>query len=114
MLHDRASNTRVPCAARARLPRAFVQEREARRRHVPRDATETKRPAERLLRPAVSSGHFVEREKRFELSTSTLARLHSTAELLPQKLRHLLSSRGVACQADILSFRQPSPPLTPW
>ncbi len=27
---------------------------------------------------------YVEREKRFELSTSTLARLHSTTELLPR------------------------------
>ena len=27
---------------------------------------------------------FLEREKRFELSTSTLARWHSTAELLPR------------------------------
>ena len=39
-----------------------------------------------------------EREMRFELTTSTLARLHSTAELFPQKER-LGSAAGAGRQA---------------
>ena len=34
--------------------------------------------------------YLVERETRFELATSTLARLHSTTELLPQAVVFLL------------------------
>ena len=41
---------------------------------------------------------FPEREKRFELSTSTLARWHSTAELLPRK-GAASTIRGRVCQA---------------
>ncbi len=40
---------------------------------------------------------FLEREKRFELSTSTLARWHSTAELLPRKGAAFTIREGV-CQ----------------
>ena len=32
----------------------------------------------------ISDGFKMERETRFELATSTLARLHSTTELFPQ------------------------------
>ena len=46
---------------------------------------------------------FLEREKRFELSTSTLARWHSTAELLPRK-GAAFTIRGGVCQAwDLFS-----------
>ena len=39
-----------------------------------------------LLYPAELCTHILERETRFELATSTLARLRSTAELFPQIL----------------------------
>ena len=44
---------------------------------------ELKKPAEQSAQPA-NFMHFREREKGFEPSTSTLARWHSTTELLPQ------------------------------
>ncbi len=46
---------------------------------------------------------FRERETRFELATSTLARLHSTAELLPLRVR-VFSELSFLCQAGIAGF----------
>jgi hypothetical protein len=46
---------------------------------------------------------FSEREKGFEPSTSTLARWHSTAELLPRKGAPS-TSRGGVCQASGFIF----------
>ena len=40
-----------------------------------------KKPAESRIHPAIF--RVVERDTRFELATSTLARLHSTTELVP-------------------------------
>jgi hypothetical protein len=49
---------------------------------------------------ATSSILTLEREKGFEPSTSTLARSHSTAELLPQRAG-IFSLRSIECQADL-------------
>ena len=46
---------------------------------------DAKKPAEAALQPVGMIREIWEREKGFEPSTSTLARLHSTTELLPQK-----------------------------
>jgi hypothetical protein len=50
----------------------------------------------------------LEREKGFEPSTSTLARWHSTAELLPRKDR-LRSARRRGCQAGSILPRERGP-----
>ncbi len=47
---------------------------------------------------------FVERETRFELATSTLARLHSTAELLPLNGIRFLSHGGESVKAKKKNF----------
>ena len=53
-----------------------------------------------LLR--TSKNLYVEREKGFEPSTSTLARLHSTTELFPQNgARRFLLAQGGRCQAGL-------------
>ena len=45
--------------------------------------------------PSRGHSHNMEREKGFEPSTSTLARLHSTTELLPHKLMKMSASMNV-------------------
>ena len=47
----------------------------------------------------LSTEKFLERETRFELATSTLARLHSTAELLPLNGIRFLSHGGESVKA---------------
>src|SRR4029078_9368496 len=59
---------------------------------------ERKNRLARQSQPAVFSPNFSEREKGFDPSTSTLARWHSTAELLPRKSRRFTSRRRT-CQA---------------
>jgi hypothetical protein len=44
----------------------------------------TTKPVDGLPETGLFQAVFAEREKGFEPSTSTLARLHSTTELLPQ------------------------------
>ncbi len=58
----------------------------ARVRVRPGERAIRRRDAPRKRRPMSAWGRFIlaERETRFELATSTLARLHSTTELLPQ------------------------------
>ena len=59
-----------------------------------------KRPARSELLTGRYYLTYLEREKGFEPSTSTLARSHSTAELLPQSAR--ISSLGLfECQAEL-------------
>jgi hypothetical protein len=89
---------------------------------------ETEKPAERRAQPA-SFQALAEREKGFEPSTSTLARWHSTTELLPQPSltrtcgwwpleRHSLASgfgfiarAGVRGQRGFFTPRFDGPPL---
>ena len=52
-----------------------------------------KKPVEPTIQPAFF--RIVERDTRFELATSTLARLHSTTELVP--LSGQLISRSAEC-----------------
>ena len=47
---------------------------------------------------------FLERETRFELATSTLARLRSTAELFPHIFGDLEGTRTLDLQRDRLAF----------
>ena len=47
---------------------------------------------------------IVERETRFELATSTLARLRSTAELFPHIFGDLEGTRTLDLQRDRLAF----------
>ena len=49
-----------------------------------------------------AQGRKVERETGFEPATSTLARLHSTAELLPLNGNRFLSHRGHSVKSNLL------------
>ncbi len=58
-----------------------------------------------LLYPAELCTHiYMERETRFELATSTLARLRSTAELFPHIFGDLEGTRTLDLQRDRLAF----------
>ena len=58
-----------------------------------------------LLYPAELCTHAIlERETRFELATSTLARLRSTAELFPHIFGDLEGTRTLDLQRDRLAF----------
>ena len=58
-----------------------------------------------LLYPAELCTHiYMERETRFELATSTLARLRSTAELFPHIFGDLEGARTLDLQRDRLAF----------
>ena len=58
-----------------------------------------------LLYPAELCTHiYMERETRFELATSTLARLRSTAELFPHIFGDLEGTRTLYLQRDRLAF----------
>ena len=58
-----------------------------------------------LLYPAELCTHTIlERETRFELATSTLARLRSTAELFPHIFGDLEGTRTLDLQRDRLAF----------
>ena len=57
-----------------------------------------------LLYPAELCTHILERETRFELATSTLARLRSTAELFPHIFGDLEGTRTLDLQRDRLAF----------
>jgi hypothetical protein len=54
---------------------------------------------------------ILERETRFELATSTLARSHSTTELLPRALIRFYRL-GVSCQVYLISACACDPPPT--
>ena len=45
---------------------------------------------------------LLERETRFELATSTLARLHSTTELFPLEKLYLITKKGLAVNIFLL------------
>ena len=58
-----------------------------------------------LLYPAELCTHiYMERETRFELATSTLARLRSTAELFPHIFGDLEGTRTLDLQRERLAF----------
>ena len=72
--------------------------------------TETPRPAVNLTRRYQSE--TLERETRFELATSTLARSHSTTELLPQ-VPDLLAGAGRAVKQILCRNQLPRLPEDP-
>jgi hypothetical protein len=80
-------------------------------RRAPSTAPDVVQPRRHELQKATAARRrpaFLEREKGFEPSTSTLARWHSTAELLPRKDR-LRSARRRGCQAGSILPRERGP-----
>ena len=66
-----------------------------------RRRSELNRRIEVLQTSALPLGYAAKKRKtRFELATSTLARWSSTTELLPRKVRPIISSRGTYCQLN--------------
>ena len=77
--------------------------------NIKNERTEIRTPDTRLRRallyPAELCTHAIlERETRFELATSTLARLRSTAELFPHIFGDLEGTRTLDLQRDRLAF----------
>ena len=58
------------------------------------------KPKAFILHPSAFILETLERETRFELATSTLARSHSTTELLPLSAKRFYRSKH-SCQAEV-------------
>ncbi len=78
LIEERASIAKVIDVAQARRPAGGGEQ-------APPNGEHKKKPAAHCVPTGCFLSRILEREKGFEPSTSTLARWHSTTELLPRK-----------------------------